>query len=983
MMRSKISLYCVLFTFLVFTASAFAQIKPVRLSDFSEGLMALMMPTQELKDKTPDDEVKYWGKCGYKNNKGEWEIPAQFDWAGPFHEGYALVVHGSRIHSEVLFSKWEKTGYSKIRKGGLTIMLDGGSLGVIDKTGRILIDLPKLDGKLVIRRKWAMGSGGGIISRIDPNYPVYVNSKLDAFYSTETFHFQEGRAVVQLPNGCNYLQRSGDSLTYAFSRPFSICMHFSQGLAGIMDSSKKWGFIGTDGQWRIPASYPDVYSFSEGLAAVKVGKLWGAINKYGEMVIPAKYQRGFTFSEGLAYVNDSRISGFIDHRDQVVLDVSSIAGFGTEGGQFEDGIVLLTTYFNYIGGTPDSIFLDRNGNKILHFYGQCVNYSKGVARCWSEHESDSWLFNKQRAVLAEYIGTEKLSEDFAASPRITFADSSSPTSSTLAIKDKAEYDAYMSALSLSDPDKRAAALEAFAGKYPNSVANLVALEGAMFTYAQSGVLFKAANLAQLVLKSDPNHVRALAILTYINRSDAFTFNDGSDPAIKAGNEVGLYAERGLKALQGWKKPDSMSDEVYDKAHKRAEAILNGGAGFGALRRMDFRSARDYFRKALAIQSDSLFYAYQLGLAELEMQPLDVNGFWHVGKAIQLARTQNMASLEYIIAAYGKAKYSFYHGNDDGWDDLVAQAKELSPPPGFTVRPGSPPGLQVNQNAGNKPASGDANLDAAPAELEGAILRKKGDLDGAIRAYREAIQLNPVSAHLRGVLASILYDKRDFDAAIRESDEAIRLDPNVASAYYFRGASYQQKAEYYKALADYNRALHFDPKYTNALGGRADVYYFTRQNQLAIEDYTAFIEAFPKSSVAYLRRAACHFDLKEYLQSVADYEKAIVLDPNLLEAYNGLAWMMATSPADGIRNGLKAVGYGEKALSLAGPNQKFLYMDTLAAAYAEAGRFTDAVATQTKAIALIPKDYDAKEAAQFKARLQSYKDNKPWRDQPSL
>ena len=236
------------------------------------------------------------------------------------------------------------------------------------------------------------------------------------------------------------------------------------------------------------------------------------------------------------------------------------------------------------------------------------------------------------------------------------------------------------------------------------------------------------------------------------------------------------------------------------------------------------------------------------------------------------------------------------------------------------------------------------------------------------------------AELSAALAKAFYEKGDFDAAIRESDAAIKLDPNMASAYYFRGASYQQKAEYYKALVDYNRALHFDPKYTNALGGRADVYYFTHQNRLAIEDYTAFIAAMPKSSVAYSRRATCHYALGEYRQTVMDYEKAIALDPNLLEAINGLAWVLATSPVDGIRNGLMAVGYGEKALSLAGQNEKFLYMDTLATAYAEAGRFTDAVSMQTKAISLIPENYDAKESAQFKVRLQSYKEHKPWREQ---
>jgi tetratricopeptide (TPR) repeat protein len=295
---------------------------------------------------------------------------------------------------------------------------------------------------------------------------------------------------------------------------------------------------------------------------------------------------------------------------------------------------------------------------------------------------------------------------------------------------------------------------------------------------------------------------------------------------------------------------------------------------------------------------------------------------------------------------------------------VAQAKQQAPPPGFTV-----------------PRGTALNLDAASAEINGAILRKQGDLDGAISSYTNAVRLNPASAHLHAVLASVLYDKGDFDAAIRESDESIRLQPDVASHYYLRGSSYQRKAQNDMALTDYNKALQLDPNYANAIGGRADIFYFTHEYQKAIAEYTAFLGFFPKSSTAYSRRATCHYGLGDYRQALTDYEKAIAIEPDLLEACNGLSWVLATAPASGIRNGVMAVEYGEKALSLAGQSASFIHMDTLAAAYAEAGRFADAIVMQSKAISLIPKDYEAAESAQFKARLQSYKEHKPWREQP--
>ena len=132
-------------------------------------------------------------------------------------------------------------------------------------------------------------------------------------------------------------------------------------------------------------------------------------------------------------------------------------------------------------------------------------------------------------------------------------------------------------------------------------------------------------------------------------------------------------------------------------------------------------------------------------------------------------------------------------------------------------------------------------------------------------------------------------------------------------------------------------------------------------------------------MAYARRASCLSAQDENQMALADYEQALSLDSKLAEAYNGLAWILATAPEDGIRNGLKAVGHAEQAVSLADQSERFLYMDTLAAAYAEAGRFADAVAMQSKAISLIPEDYDSKQVAQFKARLKSYQARKPWRD----
>ena len=86
------------------------------------------------------------------------------------------------------------------------------------------------------------------------------------------------------------------------------------------------------------------------------------------------------------------------------------------------------------------------------------------------------------------------------------------------------------------------------------------------------------------------------------------------------------------------------------------------------------------------------------------------------------------------------------------------------------------------------------------------------------------------------------------------------------------------------------------------------------------------------------------------EAVVEYRRALVIRPLSVEVLNNLAWILATSPDDSVRNGSDAVGFAEKACQQT-QNQDAMTLGTLAAAYAEAGRFSDAVATADKAASL--------------------------------
>jgi len=259
------------------------------------------------------------------------------------------------------------------------------------------------------------------------------------------------------------------------------------------------------------------------------------------------------------------------------------------------------------------------------------------------------------------------------------AQQQSQASSQKVIKDPAEFNAYIAALNTPDPVKKAAGFEAFFIQYPNSVVRIEALEQLMGAYQQLGNQSKLEDAAKRICELDANNVRALAIITYLNRG-RLTQGDTQLAA-----QTRDYADRGLRALPGWQKPADMSSPDFERLHNQIAEIFYGASGFVALQAKDYVNARNYYLKSVQIDPANLQDVYQLAIAGLEMQPLDVTGFWYIARAINLAEAGNNAAAKQSIMNYGKARYSRYHGSDDGWERLIEQAKtRTSLPQGFSV-----------------------------------------------------------------------------------------------------------------------------------------------------------------------------------------------------------------------------------------------------------------------------------------------------------
>src|SRR5689334_24529159 len=89
-----------------------------------------------------------------------------------------------------------------------------------------------------------------------------------------------------------------------------------------------------------------------------------------------------------------------------------------------------------------------------------------------------------------------------------------------AIKDPAEYNAYVAAVQQKDPQAKISGMEAFLTQYPNSVMKQQALEILMQSYQQTNNAQKATETAQKLVESNPCQVPALTLLAYIDRMRA-------------------------------------------------------------------------------------------------------------------------------------------------------------------------------------------------------------------------------------------------------------------------------------------------------------------------------------------------------------------------------------------------------------------------------------------------------------------------------
>ena len=257
---------------------------------------------------------------------------------------------------------------------------------------------------------------------------------------------------------------------------------------------------------------------------------------------------------------------------------------------------------------------------------------------------------------------------------------------------------------------------------------------------------------------------------------------------------------------------------------------------------------------------------------------------------------------------------------------------------------------------------------------GTAKHHKHDLNGAIADYNRAIKLDPkyALAYLNRGLAKT--GKDDWDGAILDYNRAIELDPKYALAYFNRGNAKSEKGDLDGGITDLNRAVELNPNDAHSYNNRGLAKLLKHDLDGAIADFNRTIELDQKDEQPYRNRGDARTAKGDIKGAIADYNRVIVINPKDADAYNGIAWPLATASESSMRNGAKAVAYARKACELS-EWKNVNSIDTLAAAYAESGDFDQAVKWESKYLESKPSDKGAQ------SRLALYQKHQPYHELP--
>jgi protein O-mannosyl-transferase len=263
-------------------------------------------------------------------------------------------------------------------------------------------------------------------------------------------------------------------------------------------------------------------------------------------------------------------------------------------------------------------------------------------------------------------------------------------------------------------------------------------------------------------------------------------------------------------------------------------------------------------------------------------------------------------------------------------------------------------------------------------LLGNVLLQQGRPREAETAFRAVLDLDPNHAQAHNNLGCALAQQTRRSEAQGEFERALALDSQQVSAHCNLAKLWASEGKLESAMDQYRVAVKLDGDSFDARCGLGDLLLQAGRPREALEQLGRAVALRPDWAEGRYRYGLAFVAVGERKLGVAQYQEALRLQPDWVEVMNNLAWVLATAPEPAVRDGGEAVRLAERACELTG-RTNWTQWDTLAAAYAQAARYPEAVRAAEEAVALAEATGSKNLAAQTRERLHLYQSSRAFQE----
>jgi len=248
---------------------------------------------------------------------------------------------------------------------------------------------------------------------------------------------------------------------------------------------------------------------------------------------------------------------------------------------------------------------------------------------------------------------------------------------------------------------------------------------------------------------------------------------------------------------------------------------------------------------------------------------------------------------------------------------------------------------------------------------------------SLTLLQRVVQVEPGSFMARVMLGNALLERRQLDGALRAYRAALRLRPDYPDGWERAGAVLIEQGKPAEATPYLLKAIELAPAWPEPQRRLALALLRQGRNDEARAAYQKLVPLMPATADGCRDLADMLAEGQQFAEAIHYYQEALRLKPDFGPVLNNLALLRASCQQPEFRDGVEAVRLAEAACRLTqrrDPN----FLGTLAAAYAEAGRFPDAVKTIQEAQA-VAKASGATGLLPMQARmLEQFRAGKPFR-----